>query len=90
MALRPQGFSLGALSRLKWLQMDLHRPRAASLLPCAVPGKEGFMLDGPARAVDLKKGAWLFGRGSRERSSVYWLLALMAILPNIVALWVSF
>lgn len=45
------------------------------------------MLAGPARAVDLNKGAWLFGRGSRERSSVYWLLDLMAILPNIVALW---
>lgn len=37
------------------------------------------MLAGTARAVDLKKGAWLFGRGSRERTSVYWLLALLVI-----------
>lgn len=61
LALQPIRSSLDALSRLKWLRLDLGRPRAASLFPWAVLEKGSFTLAGSVRNVDLK-GARLLGR----------------------------
>lgn len=59
-ALQPLGASPGALSRLKWLQLDLGRPRAVIWFLWVVLEKEGSVLVGSAGSVDLK-GAWFLG-----------------------------
>lgn len=61
LALQPLSSSPGALSRLKWLQLDLGRPRAVIWFLRAVLEKESSVLVASARSVDLK-GAWLVGR----------------------------
>lgn len=94
LALRPLGSSPGALSGLKWLQLDLGRPRAVSLFPGAALEKQGSLLPGLARTTDLKD-ARLLGRagmgqeaGKRELAPLG-PLTIHAQLPSVV-LWVAF